>query len=308
MRETDLLVLSMIVTWKFQPGPPEEHSVAGSIEHGGLRRTYLLHVPPSLRKGAPVPLVLALHGGGGTGLGMETVTGLSPLSDRHGFIVVYPDAVGKNWNDGRGLRQLRSQREDIDDPGFMAALVEDLRRSHGVDPARVYATGISNGAIFCHALAAKRAGLVAAIAPVVGGMAPSVAADFAPARPVSVIVVQGTADPLVPFAGGTVAWNRGRILPTAEAVGKWVEHDGCGPEPLREELPDRDPRDGMRVRRDTYGGGKEGTEVVLVTVEGGGHTWAGGLQYLPERTIGKTCRDVDASALIWEFFSRHPRP
>ncbi len=298
----------MIVTWSFRPGPPDEHTVPISLDHGGIRRTCLLHDPPSRRMGVPVPLVLALHGGGGSGLAMETVTGLSVLSDRHGFVVAYPDAVGGHWNDGRGLRQLRSHREGVDDVGFMAALVGELARTRGVDTRRVYAAGISNGAIFCHTLAARRADLVAAVAPVIGGMVPSVAADFRPARPVSVIVVQCTADPLVPFGGGVVAWNRGRIVPTAEAVRKWAEFDGCAAEPVREELPDLDPSDGMRVMRETYGGGREGSEVVLVTIEGGGHTWAGGVQYLPERVIGRTCRDVNASALIWEFFSRHPRP
>ncbi len=290
----------MIVTWKFQPGPPEEHSVPRSIEHGGLRRTYLLHVPPSRRQGEPAPLVLALHGTGGTGLGMEAVTGLSALSDRHGFIVAYPDGVEKGWNDGRGPGT-------TDDVGFMAALVEEVRRACGVDPGRVYAAGISSGAFFSHYLAARRADLVAAIAPVVGGMSPSLAGDFRPARPVSVLILQGTDDPLVPFAGGKVKWYRGGVVPAGEAVRRWVEHDGCAPEPWLDDLADRDPRDGMRVRRATYGGGREGTEVVLVTVEGGGHTWAGGLQFLPERIIGKTCRDVSASDLIWEFFSRHRR-
>ena len=298
----------MIVRWKFQPGPPDEHTAPGEIEHDGLRRTYLLHVPPSLSPDAPVPLVLAFHGTGGTGLGMETVTGLSALSDRHGFLVAYPDAVEKCWNDGRGLARPRSHRENVDDAGFVATLVGEIRRARGVDPGRVYATGISNGAIFAHRLASERSDLVAAIAPVAGGMARSVAGEFRPRRPVSVIAVQGTGDPLMPFGGGALGPERGEIVSTAEAVRKWVELDACRPDPAREEFPARDPGDGMRVRRDTYGGGREGTEVALVTVEGGGHAWPGGLQYLPERTIGRTCRDVDASSLVWEFFSRHPRP
>jgi polyhydroxybutyrate depolymerase len=297
----------MIVTWKFHPGPPEEHSVLQSIEHGGRWRTYLLHVPPSLREGEPAPLVLALHGTGGTGTGMEAVTGLSPLSDRHGFIVAYPDAVDRSWNDGRGLDHLPSHRQGVDDVGFAVDLVGEIRRAHAVDPGRIFAAGISNGAFFSHYLAARRADLVAAIAPVAGGMAPAVAGDFRPARPVSVLALQGTDDPLIPYAGGEVKWYRGGVVAAEEAVRKWAEVDGCRPDPRREEVPLQGPGEGMRVRRDTYGGGREGAEAGLVTIEGGGHTWPGGLQFLPERIIGKTCRGVNASELIWEFFSGHPR-
>jgi polyhydroxybutyrate depolymerase len=294
----------MIVTWKFEPGPPEEHSAPFPVEHGGRRRTCLLHVPPSLRKGAPAPLVLAFHGTGGTGAGMEAVSGLSRLSDRRGFIVAYPDAVDRSWNDGRGLGHLPSHREGVDDAGYIAALVEELRRAGVAGPGRVCATGISNGGFFCHYLAAKRADLVVAIAPVAAGMAPAVAADFKPARPVSVLAIQGTEDPLIPYAGGAVKWYRGGVLSAEASARKWAEHNGCGPDPRREEIPLEGPGEGMRARRDAYRGGKEGAEVELVTLEGGGHTWPGGLPFLPERIIGKTCRGVDASAMVWEFFSR----
>jgi polyhydroxybutyrate depolymerase len=297
----------MIVTWEFKPGPPEKHSVPLSIEHGGRRRTCLLHAPPSLREGEAAPLVLAFHGTGGTGAGMEAVSGLSRLSDRRGFIVAYPDAVDRSWNDGRGLDPLPSHREGIDDAGFVAALVAEIRRARAVAPGRVGAAGISNGGFFCHYLAAKRADLVAAIAPVAAGMAPAVAADFKPARPVSVLAIQGTEDPLIPYAGGNVKWYRGGALSAEAAVRTWAEHDGCGPDPRREEIPLEGPGEGMRARRDAYRGGKEGTEAELVTLEGGGHTWPGGMQFLPERIIGKTCRGVDASAMIWDFFRRHLR-
>ncbi len=104
----------------FDPGRPDEHSVAGSIEHGGIPRTFLLHVPPSSAKGSPAPLVLAFHGGGGNARGMEALTGWSALSYRRGFIVACPEGVEKHWNDGHGVASMRAQREGIDDVGFVA--------------------------------------------------------------------------------------------------------------------------------------------------------------------------------------------
>lgn len=239
---------------------------------------------------------------------MEAVTGLSALSDRHGFVVAYPEGVDRTWNDGRSGGGAGDRRREVDDIGFVSALVAELRGLHGIDPGRVYAAGISSGAFFCHFLAVRRADLVAAVAPVVGGLSPAVAGAFPPSRPVSVLAIQGTEDPLVPFRGGTVRWYRGGVLSAEETVRRWAEHNGCRPEPRREGPEGPEPPGGMRVRRIVYEGGREGTEAALVVIEGGGHAWPGGLPFLPERIVGRTCRDLDASALLWDFFSRHPRP
>jgi len=148
---------------------------------------------------------------------------------------------------------------------------------------------------------------------VIGGMAPAVADAFHPAEPVSVMIIQGTDDPLIAFEGGYVkvfgfAGNRGKNIDTREMVLKWVEHNGCNPTPATTELPDRDPDDETSVVKSVYGQGRNGTEVIFYTIQGGGHTWPGGSQYLPERLIGKVSNELDATSTIWEFFKAHPKP
>ncbi len=283
------------------------HTVEGALEYGGLLRTYHVHLPPGLDAAKPLPLVFVLHGGGGNGLQMERFSGFSALSDKEGFIACYPDGVDKNWYDGRVVEDSRAHRDKIDDAGFIEALIDVIAKKHPVDMKRVYATGISNGGFLSHYLGARLSRRFAAVAPVVGGMAPVVAADFKPDQPVSVLVLQGTEDPMVPYAGGPLKFRRGETVATKTAVRKWVDHDGCGVE-VTEELPDKDPADGTRVRRTSYSGGKDGTEVILYAIEGGGHTWPGGPQYLPEFMVGRVCRDIDANQVIWEFFSKHAKP
>ena len=282
----------------------------GSMLFGGLERTYRVHVPPSHDKTKPAPLVLALHGGGGTGAHMERLTlgGFNVLSDQEGFIVAYPDGIERHWNDGRKQARDRAHGENIDDVGFLSALIDRLIQELNVDAKRIYVTGMSNGAMMSFRLACERSGKIAAIAPVAGAMPDDLAAHCAPLQPISVLVISNTQDPMVPWTGGDVRFlwiERGKAYSTASTVAYWVRHDQCSPSPVVAWEPDADPQDGTRVRREVYGGGKDETEVILYAIEGGGHTWPGGYQYLPEGVIGKTSRDIDANQVIWDFFKRH---
>lgn len=190
------------------PAAADRATQAHTIEVGGLTRTYLLHVPPTLPAG-PAPLVLVFHGGGGNGPGTERLTRFSELADRERLLVAYPEGVGRNWYDGREFASgSRAHRERIDDVGFVAAMLDAIARAHAVDPRRIYATGISNGAVFSHYLAAHLSPRIAAIAPVVGGIADPPDAWLRPERPVSVLILQGTTDPLVPYRGGAIAFGR----------------------------------------------------------------------------------------------------
>lgn len=275
-----------------------------SIEVGPLKRVYRLHVPPGIDKSRPVPLVFVFHGGGGGGGGAMPMSllGFSKLADRDVFLVAYPEAYESNWKDGRDVPAFREKHKDVDDLKFVSAMIDEISAAFSVDSKRIYATGVSNGGIFSHYVGMHLSERFAAIAPVIGGMAEPEAARFKPAAPLSVLMINGTDDRLVPFDGGPVARNRGRIVSTREAARLWREHNGCGPEPARSELPDKDPNDGCSVAKEVWSGGKVGTEVVLLTIRGGGHTW-------PGRGGGAgVCRDFDAAALIWEFFQSHPRP
>jgi polyhydroxybutyrate depolymerase len=287
------------------PPPVEERTISA----GGRARTYRLHVPPGLARDKPAALVLVFQGGEGDGLSAERLTGFDAVADREGFLVAYPDGVGKHWNDGRENRDFETYRQRVDDVAFVSDLIDAIAKDHAVDPRRVFATGISNGGIFSHYLGARLSTRIAAIAPVAGGLAEPFRQSFGPERPVSVLILHGTEDPLVPYHGGGVRrGTHGRVLDTQEAAHLWAAADGCARTDPTETLTDADPKDGCRVSRTRWAGGREATEVVLYEMQGGGHTWPGGRQYAPKHVVGRVCNDVDATCTIWDFFREHPRP
>ena len=152
-----------------------------SLQAGGLRRAFRTYMPAVVA--SPAPLVFVLHGGGGTARQMERSVSFNALADRFGFVVIYPDAVDRNWNDGRNAANIRSQREAVDDVGFIATLIDVLSREMRIDRRRIFATGISNGGFMSQRLAVDLSERIAAIAPVASGMAPALAARFPPNRP-----------------------------------------------------------------------------------------------------------------------------
>jgi polyhydroxybutyrate depolymerase len=264
-----------------------------------VERSYFLYAPDSHRRTASPALVLVFHGAGGRAQGFARHTGFSAVAEREGFVVAYPQGLERRWNDGR------SNGRPHDDVGFVRALVDTLQRELGVDPRRIYATGISNGAMFSYRLACDLPGVFAAIAPVAGALPVQLAPGCGHTMPVSVLAFQGTADRLVPYAGGGVALRRGSVLGAERSIAFWGEIDGCAGQPSTTLEPDR-VRDGTRVRRLEYAGCRDGRGVVLYTIEGGGHTWPGGpgVGYI----VGPVSRELDATQVIWEFFAAHPRP
>lgn len=288
---------------------PSNNDYSSSILSDGLQRTYIVHVGAGYDKSRPTPLLIVLHGGGGDGQGMIKLTGFNAVADEDNFIVVYPDGFEKHWNDGRAVQRYRAQSQNVDDVGFISALIDQLSGEFNIDPERVYATGMSNGAMMSNRLGCELSEKIAAIAPVAGNMPVNIAPLCAPARPVSALIINGTDDPLVPWTGGYAHIGQvelGEVLSVEDTVKLWVNDDKCASSPLIAELPDKDPSDGTRVSTETYKGCSGSAEVILYKVEGGGHTWPGGPQYLPRLVIGRTSRDFNASEVIWQFFSQHP--
>jgi len=285
-------------------------SYRGSILHKGRMRTYLVHIPPSYNEGNLTPLVIALHGGGGDGKRAEKFTLMSQQSDKDGFILVYPDAIEGHWNDGRGVNKYRSHREDIDDVGFISVLIDVLAEDYNIDMKRVYVTGSSNGGLMSNRLACELTDRITAIAPVIGSIAENIAARCPPTRPIPVLMINGTNDPMVPWEGQYVRFGRknlGKILSIPDTVNFWVSHNGCSPMPEITWESDIDPEDGTRVRKIVYGKCKDGVEVVLYEIQGGGHTWPRSPRYLPKFIFGKTSQDIDANQTIWRFFKKFRR-
>ncbi len=282
--------------------PRDSH---GRLEVGGIARTYDIHFPPAFDGHASLPAVLALHGGVGTGEGMARLTHFNDVSNRQGFVVVYPNAIQSRWADGRGTTS--SERTGIDDVGFLSALVTHLATEFHVDARRIYATGISNGGFMVGRFACERADRIAAVAQVAATMAEPLAGRCHPARAVPMLFIHGSRDHLVPWQGGSVPVGAGgRILSVPATVAMWAKLNGCAPAPTQSALVQRGAVD-PTVQREVYRACAEGAEVVLLAIDGGGHTWPGGIQYLPEWVVGWTYSDLDASEVIWEFFRAYPK-
>lgn len=288
---------------------------SGFMVHAGLERTFLIHAPgglPPLQEArSPRPLVLALHGGGGTAQNMVRLSQgrFNDLADNNGFVVLYPDGIEKHWNDGRKNESWRAQRENIDDAGFLSALVEYLTSQYNIDKRRVFSTGISNGGLMSYRLACERPELFAGIAPVTASLTTDLYPNCKPTHPISVLIINGTDDPLVPYNGGDVGFPRkkvGEVISTADTFAFWRKHDQCSDKPDGVEDTDTNAKDGTSVHIETFRPCDEKSVVSLYTIKGGGHTWPGGHQYLPAWVIGRTSREFDASDVIWRFFSSLP--
>lgn len=285
---------------------------AGALERvrfvvDGRDREFLLYLPDqsSLPAGRS-PLVLVLHGGGGTDRDMMRLTRArwNELADREGFFVVYPNAVDRMWDFGEGdVSEGLDVR--VDDLAYFRAVINRAVGVLPVDPDRIFATGISRGAQASWFLACKLPGRMRAIAPVTMPLPEFLADDCRNGPPVGVLVMNGTADPLVPYDGGQIRVfrkDRGQVLSTDQTMAFWRRRNGCADAPTSVEEIDR-PGDRTSVVRTDW---KDctGAPVTLYRVDGGGHTWPSGRQYLGSWLIGDVSGDIDGAEEIWRFFKR----
>lgn len=284
--------------------------MAQSTEHtfayDGIERTYLLHLPESYTGDEPLPLVFVLHGGGGDAAGMVRLTrgGFDTLADEQGFIVVYPNGVGNHWNDGRTGDIGRYS--SADDVGFFDALIDALLTTYNIDESRIYSTGISNGGLMSYRLACDLSHRFAGVAPVAANMSVALSQNCSPERATDLLIILGTDDPLVPYGGGEIrvlGRGRGEVLSVNEILTFWTDVLNCGESFTEVAYPNRAWLDGTQVTEIQYRECSDGAQVHLMTIHGGGHTWASGLPYLPRAFIGNTSRDVDANEIIWTFFA-----
>lgn len=259
------------------------------LDHDGNARSYELYVPPSYDGATPLPVVLNFHGFTSSALLQQEGTKMNETAEREGFIVVYPNGLDSSWNAGACCG--RSAATEVDDVGFARAVIADIGARGCIDTARIYATGMSNGGFLSHRLACEAADVIAAAAPVAAVLGID---EFAcsPSRPISIIQINGTADPLVAYDGGGV-----RGLPGAEeSVQGWIERNGCTGEPMT-------TYQNGAATCETVGACEGDASVTLCSIEGAGHCWPG--QPCPERLgnlVGEPTFDIDANEVMWELF------
>jgi polyhydroxybutyrate depolymerase len=276
----------------------------GELQAGGQRRTFLVHLPTGYQTRTPAPLVLLLHGGVGTGAQMEGSSLFSPIADREGVVAVYPDGVSRAWNAGGCCGPPAEQQ--LDDVGFMADLLDHLEGELCLDRRRVYATGMSNGAMMAHRLGCDLSDRIAAIAPVAGT---NMTATCVPRRPVPVLHIHGSADKHVPWMGGMGCGIAGvPYTSVPDSVAGWVTRNGCNSAAPALYL---EQGDGRCERQASC---PAGADVILCTIAGGGHSWPGGdlkETQLPACRLageGEQSRTFLASEQVWAFFRTQVLP
>jgi polyhydroxybutyrate depolymerase len=278
-----------------------------TLNFKGLERSYTLHVPKNYQAAKAVPLLIVLHGGGGNAERMGNFTGFDLLSDRDTFIAVYPQAYKKHWNDGRDNGRYDSQKDNVDDVGFIAALIDSLEKKYSIHSKKIYVTGLSNGGMMSYRLGCELSTRIAAVAPVIANMPVHLLEHCQPAVPLSILMMNGTSDPLMPYQGGQVKLGKqelGEVISTMQTFNFWKKNNVCGADSVFTSIPDKDQEDGCRATRTSFSCSSH-TDVILYSILGGGHNMPGCKQYLPRSVIGTTCRDFNGADVIWEFLKRH---
>jgi polyhydroxybutyrate depolymerase len=257
-----------------------------SVDVAGGQRTYLLHVPPGLMGRTAVPVVFVFHGFTMNPKLQLALSDFNPLADTDRFLVVYPAGTGPaqalSWNAGTCCGA--ASAGNVDEPGFVRAILADLGKTLPLDGRRIYAAGFSNGAFLAYRLACEMSETFAAIAPLAGDVT---SLPCAPAERVSVVHFHGMADPSIPYADDDLgdAWtSRWSVL---GSVAFWAAFDGCSAEPQVEQ-------DGVAAHS-MYTGCGDGTGVELYVLKGVGHAW-------PPAEV------FPATRTIWNFFAAHPKP
>ncbi len=322
--------------FQFEPCGPGDAAPGKHLEcpvPGHTDRAFDLHVPAGWDGVAPLPVIYAFHGGGGNRAAAARVTCpdgdrsnpacLVPMATAAGFAVVLPDGTGsrpmrnlRTWNagGGRGGWNCTSGpacRAGVDELKYLDDLHAAVGRVIPLDPARVHATGISNGGALSHRWACERPDVLASIAPVGGANQFEAAGGtcLATGPAVAVLHVHGTADPCWRYEASTDSCIEGEGVGVKAGVDEtmeaWRQRNGCDPDPAAAALPDGVPDDGITATLLAWPGCA--ADVSLVRIDGGGHTWPGGYAYLGEDRIGPVCRDFDGNGFIVDFFRAHPK-
>lgn len=285
-------ILALILA-QFSLALAAQQTIYDSIEHDGIKRSFILYVPANYSGKKDVPLLFNFHGYSSNAHDQMFYGDFRPLADTAGFLIVHPQGTKLNgithWNVGGW-----TVGSTVDDVGFTEALLDTLSARYRIDSMRVYATGMSNGGYMSLLLACQLSQRMAAVASVAGSMTPEMYNQCDPQRPVAVMQIHGTADGIVPYTG--TGWS----LSIKKVLEYWVAANHCNEEARVEVIPDNYPNDGSTVEHLIYSGGDEGVAVEHFKILGGGHSWPG-----TKFGSSGTNYDIDASAEVWRFLSRY---
>ena len=265
-----------------------------SILHDGLDRSYILYVPESYNENSPVPLILNLHGYSMNAGTQMVYSNFYPIADSEGFILVHPEGT----YDENGFAYWNSAGiTEIDDIGFLSALIDTIDANYNINLDRVYSMGMSNGGFMSYTLACEVSNKIAAIASVTGSMSTLQMSTCNPTHSMPVMQIHGTADPTVPYEG-----NDTFISAIDDIIAYWVNFNQCNSSAIVNNIPNINTLDLCETEHYIYENGINGSSVELYKIINGGHTWPGALIPL---TGNNTNQDFNASEKIWDFFNKY---
>lgn len=310
-----LLTLTLILTNTFayaQSAKSPKYGQIESITVDGLKRKYSLHLPKGKETQANLPLVIVLHGAKGSYKKSEGFTGFDPISDQHGFIIAYPNAIRTQWNDGRLPGDTPSY--DVDDVHFLSELIDHLADTYAINRSRVYLVGFSSGGMMAQRFAMEKAEKIAGIAPIASSIpVPQLKKKIYPTVSMPVIMLNGTEDPAFPWQGGKIRFagiiKVGEVNPIEQSIQYWIDANGGQTGETEVSALPETIADGTQVEKITYQTHK-GPNVVLYKIYGGGHSWPGAkypMNYLPKFMYGRTSQQLNGSETAWEFLKNYSR-
>jgi polyhydroxybutyrate depolymerase len=302
----------------------------------GALRTFVVHLPIGYDSKNKYPVVILLHGNGETAQDMARLSRFDFTADRYGIIALYPDSDDVRWDigitvaqpnraksrrggssgiglptafpfpsDGGEQERSTQNRGQVGDVAFFDQMLDKVTAAYSVDAKRIFATGYSDGGLMDFRLGCSMGNRIAAIAPIASAMPKEMSNRCQLTRAVPLLMLNGTSDPVVHYGGGLIKGSPVRTLSVQTTAETWAKLDRCSPQPAHTALPPHD-KHGMKTRVDTYSNCRDGAVVALYAIEGGGNTWPSGVEFIPEKEVGKTSVDLDADEAIWKFFSAHP--
>lgn len=261
------------------------------INHEDTTRNFIVHVPPSYTAGDHLPMVFNLHGYTSNAIQQQFYSGMDATADANNFIVVYPNGLANAWNSGFAPPYNGTFPDDV---GFISKIIDTMYSMYGIDLARVYSCGMSNGGFQSYRLACDLENRIAAIASVTGSMTATMTSNCTLSRRVPVLEIHGTMDPTVNYYGG------GGITSTEDVIDFWVDKNSCSVVNDTTDVPNTNTGDNCTVQQIKYRSCNSGVQVWLFKVINGAHTWPGS-----SITIGTTNQDINASQEIWDFFNQY---
>jgi polyhydroxybutyrate depolymerase len=281
-----------------------------NVQIGGFQRSYTVYIPDRLQlPRSPFPAVVVLHGGLGNGSVIRRQMRMDPIAEREGFVVVYPDGLGRAWNDGREDRiRQRGAYGRADDAAFLRTVVDTLVRDGIAQRSKVFLTGVSNGGMMSLRMACEAADYFAGIVPIVASMPADIASSCAPSRPLPILLINATSDPLVPWSGGGVGFRggRGQVISTEDTIAFWLRVNGCSSSPAELSRTSGAPAKVTEAKMKLYKNCNSGAPVALIRIEGGGHRIPG----REERShpvidwfLGPQNHDFETAEEAWRFFA-----